>query len=274
MNTIITKITSRLKLKDTVVVGIAGGSGSGKSHYSAQLEAELNELNIPCVLINQDDFAIGRGFKKKKSSRYKWDDPENHRLDECIDVISKVSQGKSVSYDAYSLLTHEPSERKTIEPIKSVKKVIILEGILAWYGQLDKLVDLKIYIDVNFFVRFILRANRNVNIVKNSDLDVVIQQFFTHVMYADTDILLPMSTSADITLHPDIDLTSIVKTGLTSSDPCPEGLRTLYSDKNSKIQLYHTVNDPVIRIEIDGKQLFDQIISVESLQAINASLQD
>jgi uridine kinase len=221
------KIISEID-KNPFVIGIAGGTGSGKSFYAEKLKIALVKKGHEVLLIKQDDFAIGRHFKNKLISKYKYDDPENYRIDELINIIKQLKSDKAVNFLAYDLKNHEPTEQKTIQFVSKKPKIIIIEGIYAWYGNLKRNIDYKIFIDVDINTRFILRANRNVNELKINNFELVTKMFWTNAYYAHRDFVEPMSRSANLIMKPKINLHSILVASFAKTQPvesCDETIK-------------------------------------------------
>ena len=209
MNTSTGKIISKIN-KNPFVIGIAGGTGSGKSFYAEELSKDLEGHGYETVLISQDDFAIGRHFKDKNTSKYKFDDPKNYRIEELAKAIKYLKAGKPIVFSAYDLKNHEPTKLKTLKFCTEKPKAILVEGIYAWLGILEAYIDYKIFIDVSPETRFILRTNRNVAQLKVNDLETVTKMFWTNAYYAHKDFVEPMSKSADLIMQPEINLQKIL----------------------------------------------------------------
>ena len=233
MSTNITQITNRIQenKKDTTVVGLAGGSASGKSFLSDQLCSWGTENGFEVVVLHQDDFALGRVWKNKNTSEYRWDDPENYRLDEAYGVLSDFLTGKSTPFNAYDLEAHEPHTVKTLEwlhtSIKDTRRLVIVEGLFAWRAPFDTIIDIKVFLDVNFWHRYVLRLQRNVIDAKVADFQKVTEQYFTFVAQAYVDLLEPEKASADIVIENKIDVGNIQGIEKTTHVSCT---RNVYSD--------------------------------------------
>lgn len=253
------------------------GSGSGKSYLSEELKESLVTQGFDVLVINQDDFCLGKKFENRHNSKYKWDDPANYRLDECLETLNKLRKGKSATYMAYDLIDHEPAKLKTIKPnISSKQRVIILEGILAWYGALNNHVDYKVYLEANFYKRFVLRAYRNVIEIGNVDLNKTIKQFFSHVSLAEVDILANLKDKTDDLIEQNLPLDSLIEHESKNAGR-PSGALTLYNEGGLDIFTYDKNKDKYICIAIQGKQLFNEKLTkdnVELLERVQPSSRD
>lgn len=266
MNTHATQIIKQLTAtdKDPYVIGIAGGSASGKSWFSNLLREQLQAENIACVILHQDDFAIGKAFKDKATSRYKWDDPANYRLDEAFAAALTVLKGETASFLAYTLDSHMPSKPKTISfgPSEARRKVLIVEGLFAWTHGFEDIVDEKVFLQTNFFHSFVLRLNRNISQNKTADFETVIRQYFTHVALAYYDLCVPMKETADLVVPNDVDVSTIEPSGqLGYTEEVPK-LITVYQDASLTIGLArHTPDEYIIEITNPQGVLFREVIS-------------
>lgn len=265
MNTHITQIINKVKQSDkkTYVIGIAGGSASGKSWLSDLLCKELRNCDFDCVIMHQDDFAIGKGFKDKHTSLYKWDDPANFRLDEAYSVAESVLIGQKASFLAYTLRSHMPTQSTQIgfKGLASQKKVLIIEGLFAWSQGFEKLVNEKIFMQANFFHSFVLRLNRNITEQKVADFETVVNQYFTHVAKAYLDLCLPMKRTADLVIKNDVNPSMLeAPKKLTYQGPMPES-KMVYHDNTMIIRLANHEADYLIEIANPRGILFREFIS-------------
>lgn len=272
MNTHITKIINSIKSSDKnlYVIGVAGGSASGKSWFSDLLCKELNSKNFDCIILHQDDFAIGSSFKDKHTSRYKWDDPNNFRLDEACEVVKKVLRGEQSSYMAYTLSSHSPIHPTLLgfSNTNSQRRVLIIEGLFAWSHGFEKFVDKKIFMEVNFFHSFVLRLNRNVTEQKVADFETVIRQYFTHVALAYFDLCLPLKRTADLIIKNDVSPSMLeASKNLTYKGAMPES-KMVYHDKTMIIRLAKHKADYLIEITNPRGILFRESISASVADSI------
>lgn len=199
---------------DTYIVAIAGGTASGKSWLSQTLSVELIEMGYDVATLHIDDFALGKVFPEKKTSRYKWDDPANYRLDEAFLVLQDFLVGKQREYLSYTLEDHYPAEVSQLIWVEAApsngRKVIIIEGLFSWRKPFDTLPHLKIFLEVNFFHRYVLRLYRNTVKRPITSFSTVTEQYFGFVKRAHLELLEPMKETADIVLQNMTDVRSIL----------------------------------------------------------------
>jgi len=274
MNIHATQIIKRLTFADhddPYVIGVAGGSASGKSWFSALLCEELNAQDFDCIILHQDDFAIGRAFKDKNNSPYRWDDPSNYRLDEAFAAAEDVLAGDRVSFLAYTLSTHMPSQPTSLSFGKSTarKKVLIVEGLFAWTHGFEKLVDEKVFLETNFFHSFVLRLNRNITDNKTADFETVVRQYFTHVAIAYYDLCLPMKKTADMVIRNNVDISKLrPSVQLTYKEPMPNSHK-VYQDSSVAVRLGdHTSSESIIEVANPRGVLFREVVATNIAERI------
>ena len=185
-------------------MAIAGGSASGKSWLSTHLMKWCADNGYDTVTLHQDDFALGKDFPSKHTSPYKWDDPENYRLNEAYSVLLNFLQGKTTHFLAYTLESHRPIIKSQLTwataARPSGRRVVIIEGLYPWRQPFDELADLRVFVDVNFYHRYVLRLHRNILVSKVTTFDKVTEQYFSFVARAHKELLEPLKSSADLIL--------------------------------------------------------------------------
>lgn len=124
------------------IIGICGGSCSGKSTLAAELKKHLEGVEI----IHLDDFFVGKEILKDKIVN-SWEEPNLYRLDEFLEVMKALKLGLEVTFKANSRESRkEGLEYRTIRPTKNV----LVEGFLIYFKEeFVKYFDKKIYLDIS-----------------------------------------------------------------------------------------------------------------------------
>jgi len=179
--------------KEVIVIGIAGGTGSGKSTMINKIKSEFNEQ---ITIINHDYYYKDRSdisFEERKKLNY--DHPDAFDTDLMIDHIKKLKSWKQVERPVYDFTVHNRTgETVTLYPAK----VIIVEGILIFENkELMKLFDVKIFIDTDPDVRIIRRILRDVR-ERGRSLESVINQYMTTVKLMHEQFVEPSKKYADV----------------------------------------------------------------------------
>lgn len=180
--------------KDRIVIGIAGGSGSGKTSVAKAL---IKDLHVQGVQIIEQDWYYKDLAHLPAEERAKWnfDHPDSVEFDLLIEDINKMMQGETVHVPQYNYVTHSRvSEGITIEP----QKVVIIEGIMVLYEpKLRELLDIKIFVDTDTDIRFIRRLKRDI-FERGRAIDNVIDQYMQTVRPMHETFVEPSKRYADI----------------------------------------------------------------------------
>jgi uridine kinase len=155
-----------------LVIGIAGGTGSGKTTLMKNLIREFSDV---VTIISHDNY-----YKRHDELPYEercklnYDEPAALETDLMAQHLEVLRQGGSVQCPVYDFTVHNRSnETITIVP----KKVIIVEGILIFENrELRDLMDIRIFVDTDADVRLCRRIKRDVN-KRGRTLESVLQQY-------------------------------------------------------------------------------------------------
>ncbi|KAL1922355.1 uncharacterized protein VTP21DRAFT_9894 [Calcarisporiella thermophila] len=181
---------------ESYVVGIAGGSASGKTSVSERI---IKNLNIPWVaILSMDSFyksLTPEQIKKAWANEHDFDHPSSFDYDILYETLVKLKQGKSVDVPIYDFSTHSRLDKtKTLYGAN----VVIFEGIFALYDQrIIDLMDLKIFVDTDADVRLARRLKRDIS-ERGRDLHGVLRQYEKYVKPAFDEYIYPTMKYADI----------------------------------------------------------------------------
>ena len=177
-----------------ILIGITGGTGSGKSTVSSQILNGLPEQSI--AIIEQDSYYKNQDhlpFEERLKVNY--DHPFSFETDLLIRHLEELLLGNPVDVPRYDFERHtRKKETATLEP----RNIIILEGILLFdEPRLRELMDIKIFVDTDADVRIIRRIMRDIK-ERGRSLDSVITQYMTTVRPAHLQFVEPNKKYADI----------------------------------------------------------------------------
>lgn len=146
----------------TVLVGVSGGSGSGKTYFSKALKSKLNaESEQPiCEILYQDSYYIDQSKKfDHDGGTVNFDHPSSLDFDLLADHLADLQMGRSVKVPRYDFVTHSRlSETDEIQP----HKVIIVDGILVFHPQnVREAFDELVFFDTPEELRFSRRLFRD-----------------------------------------------------------------------------------------------------------------
>eukprot|EP01133_Synstelium_polycarpum_P012999 gene12999-15290_t len=160
-------------MKNPLVIGVTGGSASGKTSVCHKVIQALNVRWV--VLLSMDSFyrPIGKGVDP---GAYNFDHPNAFDYDLMVKTISDLRQGKRVHIPIYCFKTHS---RLTRQDTVYGADVIILEGILTLYSkELRDLMDIKLFVDTDDDVRL---CRRYIIVPRGSDNLVAIELLTEHI---------------------------------------------------------------------------------------------
>ena len=180
----------------TTIIGIAGGTGSGKSTFNNRLKQYFGD-NITVIYHDNyyrqhDDLS----FAERQTINY--DHPESLETDLLIKHLQKLRQGQSVECPVYDFSQHNRSkETITIKP----SRVIVVEGILILQDErLRNMFDIKIFVEADADERILRRILRDMK-ERGRDLENIIDQYLTTVKPMHYLYVEPSKTSADIVIN-------------------------------------------------------------------------
>ncbi len=178
------------------IVGVAGGTGSGKTTI---VNAALEKLNHPSVVVIQHDsyYKDRSNIPRSEREKINYDHPDAFETDLLICHLQDLIDGKPINKPIYDFVTH--TRKKEVEIVKPAK-CIIIEGILVHAEKaLRDLLDIKIYVDTDPDIRFIRRLQRDLT-ERGRSLDSVIQQYMETVRPVHIEFVEPSKSHADIIL--------------------------------------------------------------------------
>jgi uridine kinase len=177
-----------------ILIGIAGGTGSGKSTVAKAIFESLPEKNI--AILQQDAYYKDQSnlsFEERVKTNY--DHPLAFDNELLIQHLKALLDGNSIEQPQYDFSLH--NRMKETIPIES-RDIIILEGIMILEDRrLRELMDIKIFVDTDADVRIIRRIIRDIE-ERGRTLDAVIKQYLTTVKPAHDQFIEPMKKYADL----------------------------------------------------------------------------
>ena len=180
-------------MQNVIVIGIAGGTGSGKSTMIQKIKEEFDNH----ITILSHDFYYKRHDQLTYEERTKlnYDHPDAIETDLMIEHVRQLCQWKPVERPVYDFTIHNRVDQTvTVQPAK----VVVVEGILIFENQeLRDLCDIKVFIDTDADVRILRRILRDVS-ERGRTLDSVITQYLTTVKPMHEQFVEPSKKYADI----------------------------------------------------------------------------
>ena len=178
---------------DTMIIGIAGGTGSGKTTLTLRLKERFGE--DASILYHDNYYKRHDDMPYEERCKLNYDHPDAFDTDLMIRDIQALRRGESVQCPVYDYTIHNRSD-KTVEVQPT--KVIIIEGILIFENpQLRDLMDIKIFVDTDADVRILRRILRDVK-ERGRSLDSVVNQYLTTVKPMHKQFVEPSKRCSDI----------------------------------------------------------------------------
>lgn len=176
------------------MVAVSGGSGSGKTTFVKEFIKELTNLE-PLIISLDDYYRDLSHLSIEERAKQNFDDPVAVERDLIHEHISLLRNGIPVERPCYDFATHtRTSETKSIYP----SQVIILEGIFSLcYSELFKLIDLKLFIDVDNDIRVVRRIGRDMS-ERGRDFQGCADQYLGSVKAMHQKHIEPTKKHADI----------------------------------------------------------------------------
>ncbi|GGI31495.1 MULTISPECIES: uridine kinase [Staphylococcus] len=181
-------------MTSTTIIGIAGGSGSGKTSVTNEIMKNLDGHSV--ALIEQDFYYKDQShltFEERLKTNY--DHPFAFDNDLLIENLKDLKAGKSVEVPTYDYTIHTRSDKKiAFEP----KDVIIVEGIFALENEtLRNMMDVKIYVDTDADLRILRRLIRDTK-ERDRTMESVVDQYLNVVRPMHNQFIEPTKKFADI----------------------------------------------------------------------------
>lgn len=179
---------------DTILIGIAGGTGSGKTTLANKLVDSFGGDEVS-ILRHDNYYRRHDEMEYEERTKLNYDHPDAFDRELLCEHISALKAGRSIQMPVYDYAVHNRSD-KTIE-VKPAP-VIVLEGILIFAeSALCDLMDIKVFVDTDADVRILRRIVRDVK-HRGRSLDSVISQYLTTVKPMHEQFVEPSKRRADI----------------------------------------------------------------------------
>ncbi|MCB0690747.1 MAG: uridine kinase [Saprospiraceae bacterium] len=179
------------------IIGISGGSGSGKTSFINELRRDFDELDV-CV-VSQDDYYKERNLQKKdENGIINFDLPGSIEDGELIRDLHQLKSGNAVERTEY---TFNNSLKEADTKLFYPAKILIIEGLFIYhFAEIRELIDLKILIDAKTSSKIIRRIKRDQN-ERNYPIDDVLYRYEKHVMPAYEQFIEPFKDQVDIIVN-------------------------------------------------------------------------
>lgn len=182
------------KKQHPIIIGIAGGSGSGKTTIAHELYDQFKNDRIR--IITEDSYYKNHPeMSMAERNKINFDHPDAFDTELLISQLQDLLNGKAIEMPIYDFTTHLRSpETVHVEPAD----IIILEGILVLASEeLRKFMDIKLFVDADDDIRFIRRLQRDTQ-ERGRSIDWIISQYLATVKPSYNQFVEPSKKYADI----------------------------------------------------------------------------
>jgi uridine kinase len=182
-----------------LILGIAGGTGSGKTTVVHQIMNELPETEVG--IISQDSYyKANHGLSYEERSNINFDHPRAIDFELLVQHLKDLKEGKSIDQPVYSFVTHN----RTDDTIHThPRKVMIVEGILILANpELRDMFDVKIFVHADSDERLIRRLKRDIA-ERGRDMEEVLNRYQTTLKPMHQQFIEPTKAYADIIIPND-----------------------------------------------------------------------
>ena len=179
-----------------ILIGIAGGTGSGKTLVANNIFSELGSDRV--VIICQDSYYKDLSdLPLDHRSRHNFDHPDSIDFELLINDMTALLRGQTIFPPIYDFVTHA---RKPSTNAIGPHAIIVLEGILTFDNPtLRNLMDIKLYVDTDPDIRFIRRLKRDI-LERGRSLESIIRQYEESVRPMHLQFVEPTKRYADIVI--------------------------------------------------------------------------
>ncbi len=180
-------------MSDIMVIGIAGGTGSGKTTLTRKL---IESFGADVSIIHHDNYyKAHHNMSFEERARLNYDHPLAFDTEQLIRDLRRLKRGQTIQSPVYDYTIHDRTDKTvTIKPTR----VIVVEGILIYESrELCREMDIKIYVDTDADVRILRRIMRDVR-DRGRSLESVIDQYLTTVKPMHEQFVEPSKRRADV----------------------------------------------------------------------------
>ena len=184
-----------MSLSKPILIGIAGGTASGKSSIAKILCDDFINTNSIRIIKEDDYYKDQTNLTMEERVKTNYDHPLAFDFDLMLTQLKDLLNGKSIEKPTYDYTVHN---RSNITEIVEPSDVIILEGLFALYNpEIRAMEDIKVFVDTDADIRFIRRLKRDI-VERNRTMDSVVQQYLTTVKPMHNQFIEPTKKYADV----------------------------------------------------------------------------
>jgi uridine kinase len=179
---------------EPVIIGVAGGSGSGKTTVVREIIRKLGKQQV--TVIHHDSYYRDVSeLTFEERTRINYDHPNSLETPLLVEHLNGLKMGMPAQVPVYDFADHN----RTGETVTAqARKVVIVDGLLIlWDADLRAMMDIKVYVDTDADLRFIRRLTRDIH-ERGRSADSVIEQYTTTVRPMHLEFVEPSKRYADV----------------------------------------------------------------------------
>lgn len=177
-----------------LIIGIAGGTGSGKSTVARKVAAALDTSSV--AFIDMDAYYINYAHLPMEERRLiNWDHPNAFDWELLLSQLERLAAGKSIEKPQYDFVEH--LRRAETVHVKAAD-VVVVDGILLLAEpRMRAMCDVKVFVDTDADIRLIRRLRRDI-VERGRPLEEIIEQYLTTVQPMHLEFVEPSKRYADV----------------------------------------------------------------------------
>lgn len=187
------------------LIGVTGGTGSGKSYFSKLLQSEIrNQLEFEATIFDQDNYFFDESKQPRdKNGQANFDTPQSLDLDKYRADFEKITSGREVVQRRYNY--NKPIEDGKLEVVFKPNPVIIFEGIFSIYQpDIFEKQDLTVFMDAEFETKIRRRIIRDRE-MRGYGEDDVLYKFENHIKSSYHAHILPIREKCNLVIENNTD---------------------------------------------------------------------
>jgi len=177
-----------------LVIGIAGGSGSGKSTVARRVAESLGRASV--VFLDMDAYYRNHThLSLEERRRVNWDHPDAFDMDLLAEQLDTLANGREIRKPVYDFVTHT---RRQDHEVVAPADVIVVDGILLFAeARVRDLCDVKVFVDADADIRVLRRIRRDMK-HRGRPLEEIIEQYLATVQPMHLQFVEPSKRYADV----------------------------------------------------------------------------